>query len=1078
MTATSHNMLISNKISYITHILRQIPTWSSIDRYPRGAQYGSEMTEDQQLLDSGNVEPAAQLGYGTFYDHATGYYYEYPVMLVGPPMPEQVEPNCLAAVSCGPVPLRPIEWVNPAFVPKLSGQQYCYTDYQTTQNMDCAQMVDAEGTIVTGDNSTMNGNGDGNESCAGSASCSGSVAGEEDTLEQTEEVATEELSDNQVQDGFNGPYLEPTLVQPMHIPHVMQPLAPQYMYPGHYMFGPSLVNVNGVTIQSGPVVRYSDVMATTTSATCAKWKRKKRKRKQKRPPTLENTEDEEEEYSSECENGTTRPPWSANSSTTTTSRPLNPECQEFQLRSIAELESTKSAGQTSHENLAVETKSPLNEAPSISPTLENAILPLIRDQPLVSVDKEKLDSTTVLNDCPKNGDESKRLTESRSGFQKEPSAHETGGGGRTEPRRVSDIQEPTLHPSKSQDSANLDTSFHSSPHHPCTGPNLYNSSNGDLKRDELERLSKETLITLKPRINGVKEPEEDLSKLSNSLSSLEISFSSHHGDAKPCSRPASPEINRTTTPINAETQRLPESYESLVTRPVIPPRRKYSSKSAKFVREPTPGPDLTSAAIPEVETVKVVEKEPPRHNGSLDSCENESKICERLAEVSNDSGFESQMQTKLDDEIEDLGKLDEGIMKLDRVKLEGRPITEAVTEWLRKANSPDLFITSNRDSETESDEEEEEEDENVKGKPPKNLQGNPMPALSANGSNNELLLLCGEFARTNQREEPRTSSSGSRSKRNSKNKKQMRKRNKSSKFEDKILKKQMQTEKIDCCSGTVRISNFQESSLVVGDCEFTEDRVAGMRVALSSRMNDEVKILRVQGQEEKDKDPAIVRTFEKGEIVVSIEGKLLPKSKYVPVLHGGEIIEKEQTERVEKDRRSGNQDKGEAGVEEIEKGASLGSIEEPDVLECWEAETLEPVASVRRLLSSRGSFHEGEAAEEDLEEVEQVKRYYKLVRESVTSCTSVEEEESDEQEVVVNSGTVPNSPESLQSEKMPPMFVSAERQRIPIDEAFEVYESCYNGSQFISLDPKFRKQRSYNLEDGPIPCKAVCCNIQ
>lgn len=90
------------------------------------------MTEDQQLLDSGNVEPAAQLGYGTFYDHASGYYYEYPVMLVGPPMPEQVEPNCLAAVSCGPVPLRPIEWVNPAFVPKLAGQQYCYTDYQVS----------------------------------------------------------------------------------------------------------------------------------------------------------------------------------------------------------------------------------------------------------------------------------------------------------------------------------------------------------------------------------------------------------------------------------------------------------------------------------------------------------------------------------------------------------------------------------------------------------------------------------------------------------------------------------------------------------------------------------------------------------------------------------------------------------------------------------------------------------------------------------------------------------------------------------------------------------------------------------
>ena len=102
---------------------------------------GSEANEDQQLLDSGTgeyppvVESAPQLGYGTFYDHASGYYYEYPVMLVGPPMPEQVESNCLAAMPCGPVPLRPIEWVNPAFVPKISGQQFCYADYQVPSNL-------------------------------------------------------------------------------------------------------------------------------------------------------------------------------------------------------------------------------------------------------------------------------------------------------------------------------------------------------------------------------------------------------------------------------------------------------------------------------------------------------------------------------------------------------------------------------------------------------------------------------------------------------------------------------------------------------------------------------------------------------------------------------------------------------------------------------------------------------------------------------------------------------------------------------------------------------------------------------
>lgn len=77
-------------------------------------------------------EPDAQVAYGTFYDHASGYYYEYPVMVVGPGggMPGPPMHNVLTAVPCGPVPLRPIEWVNPAFVPKYDNQQYCVMDYQ------------------------------------------------------------------------------------------------------------------------------------------------------------------------------------------------------------------------------------------------------------------------------------------------------------------------------------------------------------------------------------------------------------------------------------------------------------------------------------------------------------------------------------------------------------------------------------------------------------------------------------------------------------------------------------------------------------------------------------------------------------------------------------------------------------------------------------------------------------------------------------------------------------------------------------------------------------------------------------
>lgn len=77
------------------------------------------------------VEPGTQLGYGAFYDHTSGYYYEYPVMLVGPaPVPPPVGPSVLATVPCDPVPLRPIEWINPAYVPKLASQPYCVMDYQ------------------------------------------------------------------------------------------------------------------------------------------------------------------------------------------------------------------------------------------------------------------------------------------------------------------------------------------------------------------------------------------------------------------------------------------------------------------------------------------------------------------------------------------------------------------------------------------------------------------------------------------------------------------------------------------------------------------------------------------------------------------------------------------------------------------------------------------------------------------------------------------------------------------------------------------------------------------------------------
>lgn len=74
------------------------------------------------------MEPPSSYGYG-FYDHNTGYYYEYPVMLMGPTVPEHTVPSVMSSMPCNPVPnMRPIEWVNPAYVPKQPTQQYCLMD--------------------------------------------------------------------------------------------------------------------------------------------------------------------------------------------------------------------------------------------------------------------------------------------------------------------------------------------------------------------------------------------------------------------------------------------------------------------------------------------------------------------------------------------------------------------------------------------------------------------------------------------------------------------------------------------------------------------------------------------------------------------------------------------------------------------------------------------------------------------------------------------------------------------------------------------------------------------------------------
>jgi hypothetical protein len=100
---------------------------------------GSETTEDQQLLDrdcsSGEYPPVmdsnTHLGYGQCYNHLGAYYYECPMMLVGPtPMPAQVAPSIMATMPCPSVALSSMEWNNSTFVPKPSEEQYCMMSYE------------------------------------------------------------------------------------------------------------------------------------------------------------------------------------------------------------------------------------------------------------------------------------------------------------------------------------------------------------------------------------------------------------------------------------------------------------------------------------------------------------------------------------------------------------------------------------------------------------------------------------------------------------------------------------------------------------------------------------------------------------------------------------------------------------------------------------------------------------------------------------------------------------------------------------------------------------------------------------
>ncbi|KAL0116798.1 hypothetical protein PUN28_010014 [Cardiocondyla obscurior] len=1124
---------------------------------------GSETTEDQQLIDrdSGTgeyppvVEPGAQLGYGTFYDHASGYYYEYPVMLVGPaPVPAQVGPNVLATVPCGPVPLRPIEWINPAFVPKLANQPYCLMDYQTTQSTEPIAIVEEQnGTIAAAEAS----NNVWNETGTGSASCS--VAGEIEeqtdetniaTLEQhvVKEHAEEQLLEPLHLEGYqhleNGmttvdPYIDPLLMQePVHMSHMMPAVPQPYMYPGHYMFGPPLVNVNGVTIQSGPLVRTMDV---TTMMACTKRKKKKKKRKL-RKPTLGNTEDEEEgEYSSECDNevSSSRLPWSECSTSTTTTtttvtnRPLNPECQEFQLR--PSLQSRILPGPVST---------------SIVATVSEEITPFVNDAPDVLTSCIETDSTSRETEtCNSSIAQSLTNLEEITICNSEQNIRKIS---------LDNVQLVAVEHTP----RNKSTEINSQANHLIANIEIANDatevSNSAViealsKTDTLENNSESTSANAKhelfennsndvnPLNNHVKRSEESLTNGNTNHEHLTDSE-----EKKSKSRSTSPQdisSSLTTPNVNEkeEVQRLRHCNSSATRAPSLGLPKKYNKKGLKFVRESTPGPDLNDSSHLDVENGMLVQQLEANNLSDVE-CKHSiinDKLEQKITNEKDSAGMhnEDTIKETSRDTIKDSNESSEFE---SQTRLSKRyPITAAVKEWLRRANSPDLFVTSASGSESETD---EDDDEEVDIKPPKNLQSNPMPALSANSGVDNVTLLsrmasCGEFAKINvnnninniRNDQMELDSTSIGRRKNAKVVKRKTKAKRNDKRNRNVNEK-TQNQLVSSLVSLDIITAVKSKDKDVGDvCEFTQkDSVVGMRVALSSRINSkridtrrmktlrniskkpveniDIKMRRIRNiNDEKDKEMSEdgvmnVRTFEKGEIIVSEDGRLLPLTLYEPVPfneHNNsvartaadiDVINKNVVEAHEK-ISSENEENDSIMI------ASSVSIEEPDVLECWEPETVEPVITPRKMLQSPGVLCEGEAADDDNIEignatVEHVQRYYRLARDIINT----EDELSEFSTSIISSKsrTVPNDPEDkiigyFRSEEIPIFIpdknqnVTMENEKIPVDEAFEVYESYYTGkSPFLSFDSKIFRQRSLygQNSEGPIPCRAVCCNIQ
>ncbi|XP_063992733.1 uncharacterized protein LOC135170656 isoform X2 [Diachasmimorpha longicaudata] len=836
---------------------------------------GSETTEDQQLFDYRDsgleeyppmTETTPQMSYGTYYPPSNGYYYDYPVMVVGPPMPGLPMHNLLAAMPCEAVPLRPIEWVNPAFVPKIE-QPYCLMDYQNPEDGQYPSVEENE-TAVTdnqctdGDLSVKNGDGGSTGSTAGDDNLEANLNGHEET--STNGDATTDLTYTPK------PCLETVLAQQLHVSHHVVP--PQtYMYPGHYMFGPTLINVNGMTIQSGPMIRTAQMRAEPLMYAKRRKKKKLYGRKPRRPIGQDNNRDygpeEEEEYSSEADN------MNIPTVFVPSSRPLNPDSKEFQLR-----------------------PSIIAESPSIPPP---KVLDHEPSSPLSSHDTPTDQPTQDCNDS---------LTDSAT---------------------IAEVEYAT------EAIANELNQTH-----------IENSQRTEIGVDV-------TCADFSELVENLEVPQD----MPNGLSSLQVSLETivANGSEDDVDR-----SNRIVTDVSPSSEtRDSMNLKVLSSKSNSTSRKKY--KTPKIVREATPGPELDEQSgggdkteglnIEVIMGIEAVEAQVPVLSVSTLSSR-DNPINDGTPE---DSGFESQTH------------------------FTEHRITEAVTQWLSRANSPDLFAGLNNDS---------DDDEPDDIEPSKNLQGNPMPALSANGVaiNKDLSRPAGEFATK-------------RRKRNSNKRKK------------------------------------KQQKLVMKSCEFPKkDSVAGMRVADSTRIDGrEIDDRRNDSSRDNDLrriNVDSVRTYEKGEIVVTNDGKLL----------------------------SGDQEV----IEQKSEINSMGSIEEPDVLEFWDIETVEPIV---KTMAGEKRGPEPREIFVDPAGLEIVRKYYRLARNSVQSGSTIDDD-------------VKSTKSGLRSRLTSPDVVR-QFDRQMIDEGIEIYESCYSGKTPVYFDPHFQRSMFLRRHDeGAIPCRVTCCNVQ